>query len=87
MVQALIGGLSPQAQQYVNKTTQPAPKYYCATCTKLKDGCFCDCFVRPVNPEQNRCFNHSNYAQRLIVFKAPENLEVLVEEEEKKKYA
>jgi hypothetical protein len=87
MVQAIIGGLSPQAQQFVNKTTQPTPKYYCSTCIKLKDGCFCDCFIRPVDAEHNKCFNHSNYSQRLIIFKAPDNLDAIIEAEEKKRLA
>jgi hypothetical protein len=87
MVQAIITQLSPQAQAFVQKTTQPTPKYYCSTCIKLKDGYFCDCFIRPVDAAHNRCFNHSNYSQRFIVFKAPENLDTMVEEQEKKRYA
>lgn len=87
MVQALLGQLSPQAQAYVNKTTMPIPKYTCASCTKLKDGYFCDCFIRPVDKDNNKCFNHSNYVARVVVFKAPENLDTMVEEQEKKRYA
>lgn len=76
MVNAIIcSQLSPQAQQLIKKTTQPQPKYFCVTCTKLKDGNFCDCFQRRVEADYNRCFNHSNYNPVLAVFKAPENIE------------
>ena len=83
MVHAIITQLSPQAQSFVKQTTQPTPKYFCATCVKLKDGCFCDCFQRPVDAEHNRCFNHSNYSPRKIVFKAPDNLIEIMEREGK----
>lgn len=76
MVNAIIcSQLTPQAQQFVKETTQPQPKYFCATCAKLKNGNFCDCFQRRVEPDYNRCFNHSNYNPVLAVFKAPENIE------------
>lgn len=79
--------LSPQAQQYVKQSSQPQPKYLCATCTKLKEGSFCDCFQRPVDKDYNRCFNHSNYNPIVAVFKAPENIEEVALANEEKIYA
>lgn len=79
--------LSPQAQQFVKETTLPQPKYYCATCAKLKNGNFCDCFQRPVEADYNRCYNHSNYKPILAIFKAPENIEEIAQANEEKLYA
>lgn len=89
MVQAIIYSqqLSPQAREYLRKTGTPQPKYYCATCLKLKNNNYCDCFQRPVEAEYNRCYNHSNYKPVLAVFKAPDNIDEIAAEAEEKKYA
>ena len=79
--------LSPQAQAYVNKTAAPQPKYFCATCLKLKDGNYCDCFQRPVDADYNRCYNHSNYKPVVTVFKAADNIEEIALANEEKMYA
>lgn len=89
MVNAIIctQQLSPKAQEFLKKTEQPQPKYFCATCTKLKDGNYCDCFQRPVDKDYNRCFNHSSYSPIVAVFKAPENIEEIALANEVKRYA
>lgn len=39
----------------------PEPKHFCSTCTRLQNNTTCDCFQRRVEPDYNRCFNHSSY--------------------------
>lgn len=75
--------LSPQARQFLKKTGQPQPKYFCSSCSNLKNGNYCECFHRPVDAGYNRCFNHTNYKPVTVAFKAPENLEEIVRKEEK----
>lgn len=88
MVNAIIcSQLTPQAQQFVKETTQPQPKYFCATCAKLKNGNFCDCFQRRVKTDYNRCFNHSNYNPSSSSYLSPGNLEELIKEEDIKRVA
>lgn len=74
-------------QQVPQRKEQPQPKYYCATCLKLKNDNLCDCFQRRVEPDYNRCFNHSNYKPVLTVFKAADNIEEIAPANERKKYA
>ena len=62
----------------------PQPKHYCSTCTKLKSDNTCDCFKRRVEPNYNRCFFHSYYSPVAVSFKAPANLEEIIQEEEKR---
>ena len=70
-------------QQVLQEKEQPQPKYFCVTCTKLKNGNYCDCFQRHVEPNYNRCFYHSNYKPKIVKFKTSENLESIIKEEEK----
>lgn len=77
----------PQTKQFINNAEQVQPKYYCATCLKLKDGNYCDCFQRPVDKNYHRCFNHSNYNPINAVFKAPDNIEEIALENEMKEIA
>lgn len=58
--------IKPKVIIETKKTTQekvemPVPKHYCNSCTRLGDDLICDCFNRRVEPDYNRCFNHSNY--------------------------
>lgn len=59
------------------------PEHYCRTCGNRKDN-HCDVFKRHVDIDYNRCFNHTNYPIRQISFKAPENLEEIMENESKR---
>lgn len=62
----------------------PAPKYFCNSC----DRCYnkrCSFFDRPIIPDYNRCYYHSKYSPVAIKFKAPDNLEQIIKEEEEKK--
>lgn len=61
---------------------QPEPKYFCSSCTKCTNS-VCSTFKRRVEPDYNRCFNHSNYNPIKAVFKAPANLLEIMKMEEK----
>lgn len=63
---------------------QPIPKYHCRTCQRFTN-MRCDCFQRRVEPEYNRCFNHSWYKPAIINFKVVSNLEEIMEKEEQEK--
>lgn len=60
---------------------QPIPKYHCRTCQKFSN-MRCDCFQRRVEPDYNRCFNHSWYRPAIINFKVASNLEEIMKREE-----
>lgn len=62
------------------------PKYHCSTCTKCNKN-WCSFFNRHIEKDFNRCFYHSNYSPILASFKPQENLELLVEKEQEKRYA
>ena len=58
---------------------KPIPQYYCKTCGNLADNKKeCNCFHRPVQPEENKCFNHTNYIPFHSVYQ-PVSTEVLEE--------
>ena len=57
------------------KTEIKQPKYFCKTCTKCIDK-HCTVFKRYVEPDYNRCFNHSNYNPIAANFKPARNLEM-----------
>lgn len=78
--------LTTKAQEYLQQTTQPVPKYPCKTCKKQSNG-RCNCFNRPVDEKINRCFNHSAYNPIPANFKAPDNIEQIALENEEKLYA
>lgn len=58
------------------------PKHFCQTCDKC-DNNRCTFYNRPIVKDYNRCFNHSKYSPITVAFKAPDNLEEIVREEEK----
>lgn len=87
MTMKLNGLLSPKAQELVEKTKQPTPKYHCTSCAKLTDGMYCTCYQRPVDVNYNKCYNHSHYSPRKKVFKAVSNLTEIVMENAKLKLA
>ena len=58
------------------------PKHLCQSCSKCVEN-RCTFYNRPIVKDYNRCFNHSHYAPVTVAFKAPDNLEELVREEEK----
>ena len=60
-----------------------APKYFCSSCEKRCDN-RCTFFHRPVVKDYNRCYYHSFYKPVAVVFKAPDNLEEIMEKEEQK---
>jgi hypothetical protein len=64
----------------------PTPKHYCATCARLNNDLVCDCFQRRVEPNHNRCFNHSSYVSPSIkaVFKPipKDEMDKIVEQNE-----
>lgn len=62
------------------------PQFYCKTCTKCNNK-FCSTFKRQVEPNYNRCFNHSNYNPIEFSFKPLENIEEIAEENDKLKCA
>jgi hypothetical protein len=75
--------LSPLAQQYLYKTTSVTPKFTCRGCTNKEQGKnYCNCFSRPINPNYNRCFYHSNYESRVQTYQTPRNLEEIVKRNE-----
>lgn len=62
------------------------PKYFCKTCTKCVNS-RCSVFDRHIEPDYNRCFNHSNYSPNIVPFKAPSNIEEIAKDNEGKIYA
>lgn len=78
-----IKSISPYTN-YVSKKqeVQPEPKYYCSSCTKCTNS-FCSTYNRHVEPDFNKCFNHSNYNPIKAAFKVPDNLLELMKMEEK----
>lgn len=62
----------------------PAPKYYCKTCAKCCNN-RCKFFDRPIIPDYNRCYYHSKYSIIALKFKAPDNLEEIIQKEEEEK--
>lgn len=44
----------------------PTPKFFCGTCTRCNTDSKCDYFQRRVEPNYNRCFNHSSYVSPSI---------------------
>lgn len=70
------------------KKPQPAkPQYFCSNCQKCTEGSYCECFQRPVDKKNNRCFNNSHYIPTRTVFKAAPNIEEMWLEKEKNRYA
>lgn len=60
------------------------PNFYCRSCENNCDK-HCSFYDRPVDPNYNRCFNHTFYHPIAIRFKAPSNLEEIVQKEEELK--
>jgi hypothetical protein len=59
------------------------PKYHCISC-RNRIGNRCEFFKRPVVKDYNKCYYHTCYNPVSTVFKTPDNLEELIEAEEKK---
>lgn len=59
------------------------PDFYCESCEK-RCGNRCTFYNRPIVKDYNRCFNHSNYSPIQAVFKAKEDLEKIIEEEQER---
>lgn len=63
------------------KDKEKIPEYYCKTCGSCQHK-YCDVFKRHVEPDYNKCFNHTNYPSRCDNFKTPENLDEIIKKEE-----
>lgn len=59
-----------------------APDFYCESCSKRCEN-RCTFYNRYIVKDYNRCFNHSLYAPTTITFKIPDNLEEIIQKEEK----
>jgi hypothetical protein len=73
--------LTEKVAQFIEKQN-PQPKKRCETCKKLDKNSRCDCYNRPMKPDYNRCFNHSDYNPNSFNFKAPDNIEQIALENE-----
>ena len=73
----------PKRSYHLGEAEIETPRYFCKTCNK-RNGNNCACFQRPIEPDFNRCFNHSNYKPILAVFQVRSDLEELIQEEQEK---
>lgn len=71
-------------EKTVEEVLQPMPEHKCADCTKSKNE-KCLCFNRPIDLDYNKCFFHSFYTPCVINFEPPENLEQIMEQEERER--
>lgn len=63
----------------------PTPKYHCASCAKMNSELRCDVFERRVEPDYNKCFNHSHYQPSFKSYVSPsKELFKLIEDEDNK---
>ena len=60
------------------------PKYYCCDCKKRCEN-RCTFYDRPIIVNLNRCFNHSYYSPITALFKAKEDLEEVIKEQQHKR--
>ena len=69
-----------------DKLDKDIPKYTCKSCTKCSNK-WCSFFNRRVEPNFNKCFNHTFYYTVTTKYKSPNNLEEIVKEEESRRIA
>lgn len=64
------------------------PEFYCMSCNNKQADNYCNCFKRHIDPQYNKCFNHSNYISVPTTFKPNPELDEIVrqEAEEQKKF-
>ena len=70
----------------LEQALQPMPEHKCADCTKSRNE-KCLCFNRPIDLDYNKCYFHSFYTPCVINFEPPENLEEIMEQEEREREA
>lgn len=51
----------------------PIPKYYCRSCNRCINK-RCSFFDRYVEPDYNKCFNHSDYKPTVTKYVSPVNI-------------
>ena len=79
MSEVLSSAKALKGQSYVEPEL---PQFKCRSCNNC-DGNRCSFFNRKVEPNFNKCFNHTFYNPEAIKFVPTSNFEELVREEEK----
>lgn len=74
----LVAGIARREEKEVK-----IPKWLCNSCTKCVAS-HCSFFNRHVDVTYNKCFYHSSYSPLSVSFRIPENLEEIIEREEKR---
>ena len=82
-----MGRMQIEPSEVRGHKEQPTPAYYCRDCARLSSDCTCAFFQRRVEPNFNRCFYHSFYSPVSATFRAPDNLEQIILENEMKEIA
>ena len=59
------------------------PNFYCRECSKITGDSFCTFYQREVDPNRNRCYNHSYYLPFSTSFTVPPSLDENVENQNK----
>ena len=78
-------GFSSMIKPKNNEKEQALPQYHCSSCEACSNK-YCNVFDRRIEPDYNKCFNHTNYGNRQSVYQAPANLEEIVLANEKQRY-
>lgn len=72
--------ISPATENIRGRKEISIPAFFCSSCTSCQ-GNYCSFYDRHVLPNLNRCKNHTYYHPMNIKFKAPKNLEEIMERE------